>query len=85
MSEHTPGPWEVEGIGQVIVPNRPPAWRTLADVYGEHGDEEQADADAHLIAAAPDLLAALEALLPHLEDARMDDGAKAAIAKARGK
>ena len=83
-TKHTPGPWEVDGIGQVIVPARPPAWRTLADVYSVHGDEDQADADARLIAAAPELLAALEDLLPYLEDCRMDAGARAAIAKAKG-
>lgn len=82
MSKHTPGPWEVEGVGQVIVPARPPAWRTLADIYGEHGDEEQADADAHLIAAAPDLLWACEALLSGSAKAPLL--ARAAIAKAKG-
>jgi hypothetical protein len=45
---------------------------------------ERQNADAHLIAAAPDLLAALEDLLPWLEDCRMADGARAAITKARG-
>jgi hypothetical protein len=41
-------------------------------------------ANAHLIAAAPDMLAALELLLPYLEDCRMDSEARAAIAKAKG-
>ena len=89
MIKHTPGPWEVEGIGQVIVPARPPAWRTLADVYGEHGDEEQADADAHLIAAAPDLLAACEMALLDVRYYATVHGEsitvlEAAIAKAKG-
>lgn len=77
MSEHTPGPWVVGNVGEVVA-----GGTTLADVYG---DDEQADVDARLIAAAPDLLAALELLLPYLEDCRMDIEARAAIAKARGK
>ena len=50
--------------------------------------------DAHLIAAAPELLAACEAMLEHLEDAplrdlrdghgELTDALRAAIAKARG-
>ena len=63
MNQHTPGPWEInkddtgmndsgtiEASGIVIVP----------DVYGRSKGE--ADANAHLIEAAPDLLLALEDL-----------------------
>lgn len=56
---HTPGPWVVGNVGEVKA-----GGITLADVYG---DEEQADVDAHLIAAAPDLLAALEDMLGHCQ------------------
>jgi hypothetical protein len=75
MSNHTPGPWKVEGgeiqfgsIGECVV------------------DYVYTKADAHLIAAAPDMLEALE----NLEN---DDGhqnktawrlVQAAIAKAKG-
>ena len=55
----------------------------IADVYGP-------DAMAHLIRAAPDLLAAIETLLPYLEE-RSQPGerwaalyAREAIAKAKG-
>jgi len=80
-TKHTPGPWVVGNVGEVKA-----GGITLADVYG---DEEQADVDAYLIAAAPDLLAALEAceesisanLNPHHTAAV---AARDAVAKARG-
>ncbi len=76
MSKHTPGPWKIGALesGQ-------------AAVDGADGSEVTgfiSIPDAHLIAAAPDLLAVLVDLLPYLEDCRMADGAHAAIAKARG-
>lgn len=100
MSEHTPGPWVVGNVGEVVA-----GGTTLADVYG---DDEQADVDARLIAAAPDLLAALEDMINHCQGCNgrgrcygrvpgspgsyasnqpcQDCGdARAAIAKARGK
>lgn len=56
--EHTPGPWKVEGRFEVVTDEGFP----LAMV--EHDDgfvmDDQAAADARLIAAAPDLLAAAE-------------------------
>ena len=87
-TKHTPGPWVVGNVGEVVA-----GGITLADVYG---DEEQADADAYLIAAAPDLLEACEMLAEaqRRADAGERDGfgcyvdavdmARAAIAKAKG-
>ena len=94
-TKHTPGPWigagpsfgdtlprytteivtesEDEDDGSVSICRLP---------FNHHDDENEAN--AHLIAAAPDLLAALELLLPYLEDCRMDKEAAAAIAKAKG-
>ena len=89
---HTPGPW-------TILPNTPHFVRAMhpaegmqpvATVY--HFDGELA-ANARLIAAAPTLLEALEAVLPDLEHYVATHGpgpdkrlaiARAAIAKARG-
>lgn len=66
----TPGPWEA--YGDLVT-------------AGEHGAtficEDVGDANAKLIAAAPELYAALEALL--ISD-RNRDRAKAALSKARG-
>ena len=86
---HTPGPWKIEGH----------------EVFGAEGQEfvlifdpktETGRSNARLIAAAPDLLEALEGLLPlceslagqaHPKEQRDDCRAcraRAAIAKARG-
>lgn len=59
-TKHTPGPWHV-GVGQagVIVYNAKGWAIANAVVYhGEH-DREECKANARLIAAAPDMLAAL--------------------------
>jgi hypothetical protein len=87
-TKHTPGPWAVADVGEVVVCA---TGRTLCDVYSSPATgDEQADADANLIAAAPDLLEALEAAhwwlvffgTDHLEPVRAR--CRAAIAKARG-
>lgn len=81
MSKHTPGPWfyaESE-VGTPFVDSE-----SVGDLSAVALPLDEQKANAHLIAAAPDLLEALEDLLPWLEDARMADGARAAIAKARG-
>lgn len=87
---HTPGPWLCSGTS-VSNPqaNRPNA--TICDVSGwGNRDEAEQIANARLIAAAPDLLAALEDMLNLTLDE--DDiavssritKARAAIAKAKG-
>lgn len=55
--KHTPGPWAVKGVGEVVCSTG----KTLCDVYSS--SDEQSDVDAHIIAAAPDLLEAAEAAL----------------------
>ena len=92
MATHTPGPWTVE----------PETHVTLRVVAGDDGDcvctlfagtpADTRRADAHLLAAAPDLLAALEALVAQIraEGGKgyrvhdLADAGLAAIAKARG-
>ena len=72
---HTPGPWYATDIaiigndgGTWIAENPAVKWQTLKSVT-KSGDAivaesiKQANANAHLIAAAPDLLEALEFLL----------------------
>lgn len=84
MTMNTPGPWRAEksipsegvecfwiSAGEVF---------TLGSVYGPQEDRQQAN--AHLIAAAPDLLWACEALLSGSAKAPLL--ARAAIAKAKG-
>ena len=84
MSNHTPGPWK-------IFDDHPDPDLLCLHVY--HGDEQIADVselkNARLIAAAPDLLEALENLLKVHEGEggtqyHAGDMARAAIAKAKG-
>jgi len=68
MTKHTPGKWKA--IGWTIVTSGSPLhnnvnW-TVGSVF-DHGDDNEAFANARLMAAAPDLLAMLEEMLPDLE------------------
>lgn len=79
-NEHTPGPWYIAEEGEKPDPNSP-AYAIPHAVVGAnvpdganfyicqtiHGDSyERHNANAHLIAAAPDLLEALRAVLDDL-------------------
>lgn len=85
MSAHTPGPWAVDG--HFVVRGDGTA---LCDVWASRPiPNAEAEANARLIASAPDLLEALEALVwdrdvrdvaTHHDIGR----ARAAIAKAKG-
>jgi hypothetical protein len=86
MSKHTPGPWTVGDSGGYL--NQMKIEPAIGVVYGA-GEEIQAN--AHLIAAAPELLEALqelkEELFQHAEGNYLRpflDKAEAAIAKAKG-
>lgn len=104
MSEHTPGPWMVRTencahpeLQQQVVHQHPnERFPTLvATVYDSNRVGESIDDTAHLIAAAPDLLEALEWLVRECEESEdtrgnwqdycaAKDAARAALAKARG-
>jgi hypothetical protein len=108
LSQHTPGPWEVQD-GIMVVSSALKGKLHFTDtegvahcaekglialVYACHPEGEwragTSDANANLIAAAPDLLAALKALLEwHREEYQsnrdIDARAKAAIQKAEGR
>jgi hypothetical protein len=89
MSKHTPGPWTAnkptQSNGRAEVHAGPmlvaQAFNWLLDAEGD----EQCWADARLIAAAPDLLEALKAVV-RVADRKTDefDAARAAIKKAEG-
>ena len=94
MSKHTPGPWEVfykakydEWHVSIPIKQGGMTWALSDDGVRS----ENPEADAHLIAAAPDLLDALDELLSacelpgdHCEIAQAIPKAIAAIAKATG-
>ena len=61
MTQHTPGPWWTSSAIQVRCGDRRTTGDFIADCMGD--DAHQSWVNARLIAAAPDLLAALDALL----------------------
>ena len=90
-TKHTPGPWtmhprfddgaEVRSVASV-------AWCGVASTVGSSGgqsiDAAEARANAHLIAAAPDLLHVAEMVLRGASDGALYGFAKAAVDKAKG-
>ena len=87
MSKHTPAPWNVTGFERIVVNDS--LGRTLALAPGSSNDLDEMKANAALIAAAPDMLAALQDILDLWDDPNMPMGdllarVRAAIAKAEG-
>ena len=90
---HTPGPWDVEPKGsRHFVDGADGLTVAYLDRAGVR-ERSEIEANARLIAAAPELLEALEAVLPDLEHYVATHGpgpdkrlaaARAAIAKAKG-
>jgi hypothetical protein len=78
MSKHTQGPWEFIGMRTVSAPNG----EHICDCWGNKGhSQETAEANARLIAAAPDTLKELKesnnCLILLVEDLAM--GSKVAV------
>lgn len=67
MAQHTPGPWmqDEDRPFDILFDDRAGENVTpiIASVHTDNTDDEQWQADARLIAAAPDLLAAVKSLL----------------------
>ena len=88
-AKHTLGPWvaaEGNNRGHVMTLNGGYAIHEHPD-FSSIGDRSQITANARLIAAAPDLLDALQCLMDHFDKASYDaafEKARAAIAKATG-
>lgn len=92
MSDYTPGPWEAHFEEAIRVKNKDGTVAVATNLH-LHGrrDISEAEANALLIAAAPELLEALEHLLsgykllvPDVESCSNAYDAEQAIAKARG-
>ena len=93
MSTPTPGPWSTDtaGCARVVVVHHGPWSEIIADVFAYPHDARNRNANARLMAAAPDLLAALRECEGVLTAFRYEDGnenllgkIRAAIAKAQG-
>lgn len=85
-TEHTPGPWLLNEEYSPLCA-RDQDDRIIADCSGTGRPREEAKANALLVHAAPDLLAALEGLMNSIsfkEYCAFSLRAEAAIAKARG-
>ena len=87
--QHTPGPWRAELTGAPEHDNQ--QWLILSEDWGTNdGDalicemNDPHEATARLIASAPELLSALEALVERGTDSPQHRAAEAAIAKATG-
>ena len=95
-ARHTPGPWEIHygSDGPEIHGEGSRGGLVIADISPEWGGDEMAEANARLIAAAPETTEALADLVEQLEGIGIPDWAgaeglditqaKAAIAKAKG-
>lgn len=98
MSKHTPGPWCLSDESPMIIEDKHKVIVGSASTYPHSGyfpSENEAKANARLIAAAPDLLEALKSIAEfwnrdHNEKALIGacwhavETAEAAIAKAEG-
>ena len=98
MSKHTAGPWWIDTAEDVDLPNHvgisADEHGLLAQVVWRMEDDErtpQCEANARLIAAAPDLLEVLEWFMPFIESEQDDERqapwvekARATITKAKG-
>jgi hypothetical protein len=66
-TQHTPGPWKAQGWNDLVV-NSANGDTILACPGSSSGGIDEMQANARLIAAAPELLTALEWALEQLED-----------------
>lgn len=92
--KHTPGPWEIRKAGNGDRGISAPGTGIFIEAFAEirhsgEGAYDECDANARLIAAAPDVLSALKLLLADVKDyepwqrpCHAVDVAEAAIAKA---
>ena len=74
MGKHTPGPWHSENNTTVLAGNKVIAYVQASLEQGHKPTYEQGNANAALIASAPELLAALKAILPVYKDWTEDGG-----------
>ena len=92
MSGYTQGPWtmlkaatQVDGAYDFAICRADS--QIIAEAFGRSSDKDyhDAEANARLIAAAPELLEALKAIASEHRECSATDAARAAIAKAEGR
>ena len=81
MVQHTPGPWSITRDGFYVVAGKEAPGHAARSICASCSPETWRRADALLIAAAPDLLAALRAV-PELPSDWPSDDAVGAFAEA---
>ena len=88
MSKHTPGPWHIDPAAEYDAAEYDINAKDsdIASVWQDNkSDDQEAEANANLIAAAPELLEALKFAAERLECAGfMATAQRSAIAKAEG-
>jgi hypothetical protein len=62
-AKHTPGPWITRYYDRVTRHDDIDGSKSIAHVYGVKGSPDEQPANRNLIAAAPDMLAALKAIV----------------------
>ena len=62
-AQHTPGPWRAEGWDNLVVNSRDGDTIICEPGGSEYASKEELQANARLIAAGPDMLAALKGLV----------------------
>ena len=84
LNPYTPGPWRVDHSGPCHIGIIDENERTIAFCALQSEDAGEDESNSCLIAAAPDLLAALERLAHPMADDDDLDYAREVIAKAKG-
>lgn len=86
-TNHTPGPWWLDDDG-FIAAGFGDEYKTIADprCMPSQGNESEIDGNSALIAAAPDMFDALQAMVDAFgdQDSLLMDQCKAALSKAKG-
>ena len=98
MSKHTPGPWVVGPVDDTVVTHlgADGVRREVAQIDGNYNEPDLwpvMEANARLIAAAPDVAEALKACLNYIESTESElgirlpcgDAGRVALAKAEGR
>lgn len=69
--KHTPGPWSIKGASlnecKVLIPASKSGWPDDMQPIGAYGADRLSEANARLIAAAPELLSAAQNALQNLK------------------